>query len=230
MRHRADKIVMKKLLFLFLFLGLTTNLYAQEVLAGENYKEETVTLNEELRELRNIASSDKSLTTGVSGILPIANGGTSKATAQTALDALLPAQGSASGKALMSNGTNGTWTTPSYFSSGVYVSSFGRGNDASGDESYTGTGFQPKGIIFFLATTTVQKSQGFDDGTRHNCNYAGDSGTLGTTTSYSIYLFNEGTPGVQEGIIKTFDSNGFTITWTKVNAGSSGTIYYMAFK
>lgn len=43
------------------------------------------------------------------GILPIANGGTGASTAQTAIDALLPAQGSANGKYLTSNGSISSW-------------------------------------------------------------------------------------------------------------------------
>ncbi len=51
------------------------------------------------------------LTTGVTGTLPIANGGTGQTTANTAFNALVPSQTSNSGKFLTTNGTNTSWAT-----------------------------------------------------------------------------------------------------------------------
>jgi hypothetical protein len=48
----------------------------------------------------------------VSGTVAIANGGTGQVTAQAAIDALLPSQGSNSGKFLTTNGTTSSWGTP----------------------------------------------------------------------------------------------------------------------
>lgn len=53
------------------------------------------------------------LGTGVTGTLPIANGGTGQTTANAALNALLPAQGSNNGKYLTTDGTNSSWATVS---------------------------------------------------------------------------------------------------------------------
>jgi hypothetical protein len=50
-----------------------------------------------------------SLTSGVSGVLPIANGGTGQASANAALNALLPDQSAASTKFLQSDGVNTLW-------------------------------------------------------------------------------------------------------------------------
>ena len=60
------------------------------------------------------------LTTGVTGTLPVANGGTGQVTAQDALNALLPSQTGASGKVLQSDGTNTSFVTPA--SSGTVTS------------------------------------------------------------------------------------------------------------
>jgi hypothetical protein len=64
-----------------------------------------------------------SLTAGVQGALPVANGGTGATTAQTAIDALLPAQGSASGKVLTSNGTTASWSASGLtnYTTGNYI-------------------------------------------------------------------------------------------------------------
>jgi hypothetical protein len=52
-----------------------------------------------------------SLTAGVTGTLPIANGGTGQTTANTAFNALAPSQTSNSGKYLKTDGTNTSWAT-----------------------------------------------------------------------------------------------------------------------
>lgn len=50
------------------------------------------------------------LTTGVTGTLPIGNGGTGQTTANAALNALLPSQATNAGKALVTDATNTSWT------------------------------------------------------------------------------------------------------------------------
>jgi hypothetical protein len=52
-----------------------------------------------------------SLTTSVTGTLPIGNGGTGQTTANAALNALLPSQTSNAGKVLQTDGTNTSWGT-----------------------------------------------------------------------------------------------------------------------
>ena len=52
-----------------------------------------------------------SLTAGVNGTLPIANGGTGQTTANAALNALIPSQAANSGKFLTTDGTNTSWAT-----------------------------------------------------------------------------------------------------------------------
>ena len=51
------------------------------------------------------------LSTGVTGTLPIANGGTGQTTANAGLNALLPSQSSNANKFLMTDGTNTSWST-----------------------------------------------------------------------------------------------------------------------
>ena len=52
-----------------------------------------------------------SLTAGVNGTLPIANGGTGQTTANAAFNALAPSQSTNSGKYLTTDGTNSSWAT-----------------------------------------------------------------------------------------------------------------------
>jgi hypothetical protein len=56
--------------------------------------------------------TDISLTSSVTGILPIANGGTAASTSQGARTNLLPSQAGNSGKILQTNGTDVSWASP----------------------------------------------------------------------------------------------------------------------
>jgi hypothetical protein len=51
------------------------------------------------------------LSTGVTGTLPIANGGSGQTTATAAFNALAPSQTSNSGKYLTTNGTTASWAS-----------------------------------------------------------------------------------------------------------------------
>lgn len=59
----------------------------------------------------------------VTGTVAIANGGTGQATANAALNALLPSQGASAGKYLTTNGTNSSWDTPAGGSSSLVAKS-----------------------------------------------------------------------------------------------------------
>jgi len=111
------------------------------------------------------------------------------------------------------------------------VGSFTRDVTAvSGDVAYTGVGFTPKVIDLFANLTDLSNSFGFDDGTTHN-----SVGTYGTTggiqqiadTGKSIVIFNAAGTGGQKAIIKTFDADGFTLTWTKIGTPAAGTVTCM---
>lgn len=88
--------------------GQTTQQAAMNALAG------TQVANRVLRsDGTNTTLSQVALTTDVSGTLPIGNGGTGQTTANAALNALLPAQGSSANKYLKTDGTNTSWASAS---------------------------------------------------------------------------------------------------------------------
>lgn len=110
---------------------------------------------------------------------------------------------------------------------------------ASGDQSVTLVGFVPTAILFFTTDASGNLSYGWTDSAK-NMVYTGATigGGTGFTsvTTYCIGItdtstVNPATTG-STGVIKTFDSDGFTITWTK--HGSPGahtsTIGAMCFK
>ena len=106
-----------------------------------------------------------------------------------------------------------------------------------GDVSYTGVGFQPS-VIHFVAGIQdgTSRSWGMDDGTTHLClmtQYtAHTSGTPGANTdNKSIYVHYSATLGTK-AIVKTMDSDGFTLTWYDIGDPSTGTVVvmYTAFR
>ena len=72
------------------------------------------------------------LTTGVTGTLPVANGGTGQTTATAAFNALAPSQSGNSGKYLSTDGTNTLWAAAPYTVEVVLISGGGSGGHTNG--------------------------------------------------------------------------------------------------
>lgn len=139
-------------------------------------------------------------------------------------------------------GSNPVWAaTPQgdmlYADSRVKVGAFTRVmNAGSGDVSYTGVGFTPKAIMFFGGVTndTIGQYNGYDNGSVHyslsNFSTSG-TGYNSYLSDSSISLFRT-SGNFQKAIVKSFDADGFTLTWTLGGAGSADTasIAYIAFR
>lgn len=116
-----------------------------------------------------------------------------------------------------------------------FVGSLTRSQTAvDADVAYTGVGFKPKSIQFNMtpgtADGTYYGSWGFDDGTNHMC-ILWRTAVFAPITTASIFTGNGS--GQMVGVIKTFDPDGFTITWSKAGsalAAANMTIVYMAFR
>lgn len=116
----------------------------------------------------------------------------------------------------------------------VYVGTFTRAMDAaSGDVSYTGTGFTPSFLIMLSVLGNASLSIGLA-GSSHSYVTA----AYGAATTYydpndstCIWILEE-SGKEQKASLKTFDSNGFTLTWTKVGSPASANAqsYYIAFR
>ncbi len=103
---------------------------------------------------------------------------------------------------------------------------------AGADVPYTGVGFRPTHIIFLSAMvgTDFEHSVGFDDGTNHYCIAGITAARWDPEMNLSIYG-QEGAGIDTMGIIKTFDADGFTITWSKTGApNGSLVVFYLALK
>lgn len=101
---------------------------------------------------------------------------------------------------------------------------------ATGSQTVSGVGFQPRAIII-LATcdgNTRGASWGLSDGLKSYCmSWQGIDAYQQITTSYLIQVLESGgTPG-QYATIGNFNSDGFSLNWTKVGAPGAGTLEYI---
>jgi hypothetical protein len=108
----------------------------------------------------------------------------------------------------------------------------------NGDVSYTGVGFTPKLIIFSGGVSLSHKATyfGFSDGTNHystNCWGEAGGGLANVDEIRSILILcdNDGS-SAQYSAVKSMDSDGFTLTWTKTETPGTMTAYfhYIAFR
>jgi len=91
----------------------------------------------------------------------------------------------------------------------------------SGDVAYTGVGFKPK-TIQTIAACASSIYLGADDGTTK-----GTNGVYGTTPNYSsgtttrcIYIVDSTGAKAQDAFVKTWDVDGFTLTWAETTGWS----------
>lgn len=131
----------------------------------------------------------------------------------------------------------GVWTnTTKRIKTGVFTRAM---SSSSGNQAVTGVGFTPKYVLFLSAVTATSKmSIGLDVGGAVGAGGQGsiqdNSGSIADTYAvdlvYSIGL-SEGAGVSQIGRVSSFDSDGFTISWTKAGSPTgTATIRYYAFE
>jgi len=135
-------------------------------------------------------------------------------------------KGAADTKLFMNAGA----TAPEW-ASGVFIGTTTRDlTSISADVAYTGVGFKPSAIIAFSAVG------GFLGIGMDNITTKGTGYLYGTTPVYEIgssfllkLIYTSG--DYQTAIVKTFDADGFTLTWTKtLSPSGSFSIYYLALR
>jgi len=102
---------------------------------------------------------------------------------------------------------------------------------AAGDQQVTGVGFEPKAVVFIgSVNATVPFSVGVSDATTNGAVALNGAFTNWTIDNYCIILVSS-SGNYQQAVVKSFDSDGFTMTWSKINSPSgSAKIYYLAFR
>lgn len=115
----------------------------------------------------------------------------------------------------------------------------------TGDKAYTGVGFEPVGLLSFGGVSDTDDSIpthyrlaiGCSDGTNHNAQFSSAqwlTGNLGCISKVgSVGIHDSGTLVTldtdEEGVLSSFDSDGFTINWTTSDALAIRNMY-MAFR
>ena len=95
---------------------------------------------------------------------------------------------------------------------------------ASGDVSYTGTGFIPSSLIANAhVDATLYYSNGFSDSTRTAISTFHNGSTAYWDNPTLITYSNQSSWG-QSASVKSYDADGFTLTWGKVGTPTAGTI------
>ena len=122
----------------------------------------------------------------------------------------------------------------------VEGNSFNRAMDAaSGNVAYTGLGFTPSAIMFLggVVNSSIITYCGFQGvvGTADAfCvfDYHGVTANTQYTTAGAVVTLAEATGKTQEAYVKSYDADGFTLTWTRTGTTSAGTatISYIAFR
>lgn len=106
---------------------------------------------------------------------------------------------------------------------------------ASGTQAITGVGFLPKLLILrgSLYGGINQSSEIWIDGTGNKPSEEHDSNSFFDQTAGIglIIRTSVGSATYSHAQLSSFDTDGFTLTWTKVGAASgTGTIHYIAFE
>lgn len=124
------------------------------------------------------------------------------------------AKGAANLKMFMNAGaTAPEWAT------GLKVTSFNRDlAAASGDVAYTGIGFKPNVVLFSGGVNTASVACILGMGTDSLNLYLADYTSGNYVRGASCIGLMVDTGNYQTAVIKTMDADGFTLTWTKVNA------------
>lgn len=136
------------------------------------------------------------------------------------------------GDRLMVTGTSTTGWVSTLFKIGTLTRDT---TVATGNVAYTGVGFQPKAVIFLMTenNTAGEMSIGIDTQTTRAALY-----DYGNTTAGAYQVDNTGSIFDNQtsanqcwGSVSSFDSDGFTISWTKSNSPTGTiTIFYLAFR
>lgn len=103
---------------------------------------------------------------------------------------------------------------------------------ATADVAYTGVGFKPAGIVALAAiNSSMQFSYGIADAGLTTGNSYNTSASTNVAVDGSFLTLWGAGGGAQTGTLKSLDSDGFTMTWTKyLTPTGTVTIRFICFR
>lgn len=124
------------------------------------------------------------------------------------------------GTLFFTSASSSIWFPTSYGLRSKLITSTRDLTAASGNVSYTGAGFKPTVIIQLSHITASIASIGLADSARTDLGLK-----MNVTATYEsgVIYFETSSNNYQYGTIASYDSDGFTLTWTKVNS-PTGTV------
>lgn len=220
---------MRILKLFFLSFVIASNLFATEVIPDLSEKS-TPTLNEELRKVNKAVATTTETVDSMNVLTTLGDTLSHDGTSNIRI----AGNTTTTKKYYTQTGTGSASAAPVWEALSAKKVHFGViTREASGSTesvAYTGVGFQPDGIIFFMrfASSATPYSIGADDATnRFSVRQTSAPGTS-TDSTYSIYYDNTG-GSYQRGNISAFGADGFTISWEKGSSPSGTmTIFYLA--
>ena len=181
------------------------------------------------------------LTTGVTGALPIANGGTGQTTASLAINALLPSQTSNSGKVLGTNGTAASWVAGASGVSTIYDMDATYGGDPTGAADNTSAFNATQAACLSTSGGKVAGGTIWMGGGNHkftqkisltgNCNFESTGPTSsivtvsGITTTGDFLTISTGSTGISVGNFQIVNGGSWTTGYAVNCCGSNNNIH-----
>jgi hypothetical protein len=139
----------------------------------------------------------------------------------------------AAGAANLKMFMNAAGTAPEW-AKGIYIGTFSRTLTDAGaptDVAYTGVGFKGSLLRIFGSKSGSFSGtvSGMSDGTKQYCEYQYTDEGIYVSTTYCALASDMA--GNQTAVLKSFDSDGFTLTWTKSSSPTgTATFIYIVYR
>ena len=92
------------------------------------------------------------------------------------------------------------------------------------DVSYTGVGFQPTSIMALMSTSgSAYCSEGYSDSAKTSLSKY-QTGTGTTYVGSNLIMYSDQVSFAQAAVVKSYDADGFTLTWTKTASPAANTM------